>query len=290
MVTEALRRFSPQLGKSLPLGMLLSYMLGIRSLDAAFLSTALYLFRRTLHALAWRPSKLRSINIEGYSPGRDVAGSILDKYVKRKKLDPLEAYIPAVILTQLQIEDLGKTLEVDQPQYTSCRNLLRSGPAASLRVNIRARSFTGSLQNDGLLCYGFMAARQTAMPTESSTVRRMPVLLLGLGQDSFLVVAQYASDSGNGKTAFQSVDQCIRALEELDSLLLNASRNDPGASVKSMKAQIGVAVGALDSLLKTVPSDVLDKGKAIADAYRVPEEDTTPGNLDPELKQLESVL
>ncbi|XP_058188034.1 uncharacterized protein LOC131304711 [Rhododendron vialii] len=174
-------------------------------------------------------------------PHHAVAGSILDKYVKRKKLDPLEAYIPAVILTQLQIEDLGKTLEVDQPQYTSCRNLLRSGPAASLRVNIRA-------------------------------------------------VAQYASDSGNGKTAFQSVDQCIRALEELDSLLLNASRNDPGASVKSMKAQIGVAVGALDSLLKTVPSDVLDKGKAIADAYRVPEEDTTPGNLDPELKQLESIL
>lgn len=33
-----------------------------------------------------------------------------------------------------------KTLEVDQPQYTSCRNLLRSGPAASLRVNIRAVS------------------------------------------------------------------------------------------------------------------------------------------------------
>ncbi|KAF7129680.1 hypothetical protein RHSIM_Rhsim10G0107900 [Rhododendron simsii] len=183
----------------------------------------------------------QKLQARGPAPTYAVAGSILDKYVKRKKLDPLEAYVPAVILTQLQIEDLGKTLEVDQPQYTSCRNLLRSGPAASLRVNIRA-------------------------------------------------VAQYASDSGNGKTAFQSVDQCIRALEELDSLLLNASRNDPGASVKSMKAQIGVAVGALDSLLKTVPSDVLDKGKAIADAYRVPEEDTTPGNLDPELKQLESIL
>ncbi|KAL7185643.1 hypothetical protein ACSBR2_027567 [Camellia fascicularis] len=170
-----------------------------------------------------------------------MAGSILDKYVKRKKLEPLEAYVPAVILTQLQIQDLGKTLEINQPQYTSCRNLLRSGPAASLRINIRA-------------------------------------------------VAQYASDSGNGKIAGQNVDQCLRALEELDSLFLHASRNDPEASVESMKAKISIALDALDGLLETVPSDVLAKGKAIADAYRVPEEDIAPENLDPEMKQLESIL
>lgn len=33
-----------------------------------------------------------------------------------------------------------KSLEFDQPQYATCRSLLRSGPAASLRVNIRAVS------------------------------------------------------------------------------------------------------------------------------------------------------
>ncbi|KAJ4846325.1 hypothetical protein Tsubulata_005915 [Turnera subulata] len=31
-----------------------------------------------------------------------------------------------------------KTLEVDQPKFADCRSLLRAGPAASLRVNIRA--------------------------------------------------------------------------------------------------------------------------------------------------------
>lgn len=171
-----------------------------------------------------------------------IAATIFDKYVKRKKLDPLEAYVPAVILTQLQIKDLVKTLEVDEPQYSSCRNLLRTGPAASLRVNIRA-------------------------------------------------VAQYASDSGNGKTAFENVDQCLRALEDLDSLFLRASRNDPEASVKTMKAKIVNAVDALDRLLSTVPSDVLERGKAIADAYYAPdEEDTEPDKLDPEMKQLESIL
>lgn len=165
---------------------------------------------------------------------------LLDRYVKRKRLDPLDVYVPPVLLTQFQIKDLEKTLEGDQPQYASCRSVLRSGPAASLRVNIRA-------------------------------------------------VAQYASDSGQGKAATDDVDQCLRALEDLDSLLLRASRNDQQASVGLMKAKIVVALGALDSLLQTVPSPILDKGKAIADAYRVTEDDE-PQKLDPEMKQLEALL
>ncbi|XP_042507642.1 uncharacterized protein LOC122083809 [Macadamia integrifolia] len=169
------------------------------------------------------------------------ATGILDKYVKKKKLDPLEVYVPAVILTQSQIKDLEKTLESEQPQYSTCRSLLRSGPAASLRVNIRA-------------------------------------------------VAEYASEAGNGKSAFNDVDQCLRALEDLDSLFLRASRNDPKALPASMKEKIGIAVGALDSLLQTVPPLLLNKGKAIADAYRIPEEDVGPERLDPEIKQLESIL
>ncbi|XP_021890702.1 uncharacterized protein LOC110809244 isoform X3 [Carica papaya] len=169
-----------------------------------------------------------------------MASSLFDRYVKRKKLDPLESYIPAVILTQLQIKDLEKTLEVDQPRYDNCRSLLRYGPAASLRVNIRA-------------------------------------------------VAQYASDAGNGKTAFSDVDECLRALEELDSLFLHASRKDPDASVGAMKAKIATAISALDSLLQTIPSDVLDKGKAIADMYRTTE-DVKAEISDPEIKQLESIL
>lgn len=44
------------------------------------------------------------------------------------------------------------------------------------------------------------------------------------------------------------------------------------------------------SLLKTVPADVLEKGRAMADAYRTSEEDTELENLDPESKKLESIL
>jgi hypothetical protein len=37
-----------------------------------------------------------------------------------------------------------------------------------------------------------------------------------------------------------------RALEDLDSLLLHASRNDPSASVETMRSKISVALAALD--------------------------------------------
>jgi hypothetical protein len=49
----------------------------------------------------------------------------------------------------------------------------------------------------------------------------------------------------------------------------------------------------LSSLLQTVPSAVLDKGKAIADAYRTPADEYVEENaaeLDPKLKQLEDIL
>ncbi|KAF3319976.1 hypothetical protein FCM35_KLT22375 [Carex littledalei] len=177
-------------------------------------------------------------------PNRADAANPLDKYVKRKKLEPLEAYVPAVILSQDQFKDLEKSLEYEQPRYDQSRSLLRSGPAASLRVNIRA-------------------------------------------------VAQYANDCGKGKVASDAVDQCLRALEDLDSLLLRASRKDQGASVESMKGKITVAIAALDNLLETVPSAAMDKGKAIAEAYRTPSNEEETSMLeqnDSEMRRLEALL
>lgn len=171
--------------------------------------------------------------------------SPFDNYVKRKKLEPLEAYVPAVLLTQDQFRDLEKSLEFEKPRYDESRSLLRSGPASSLRINIRA-------------------------------------------------VAQYASSNGQGKAASDAVDECLRALEDLDSLLLKATRKDPSASVETMRSKIAVALGALDNLLQTVPSAVMDKGKAIADAYRTPSdgyyEEGNGAELDPSMKQLQDIL
>ncbi|KAG6512736.1 hypothetical protein ZIOFF_030865 [Zingiber officinale] len=104
-------------------------------------------------------------------------------------------------------------------------------------------------------------------------------------------VAQYATEDGNGKAASDAVEQCLRALEDLDSLLLNAIRNDPRASTESMKGKLDIVLGSLDSLLQTVPSKVLDQGKAIADAYMdASYQSDKPAVSDTEITKLEALF
>ncbi|KAL9678958.1 hypothetical protein QQ045_016810 [Rhodiola kirilowii] len=82
---------------------------------------------------------------------------------------------------------------------------------------------------------------------------------------------------------------CLQAPEELHTTVCFEERSRC-FNAESMKAKIGLAVVALDSLLKTVPTYVFDKGKAIADAYRTSDENTEIETSDKELKQLESIL
>ncbi|CAM6118751.1 unnamed protein product [Calypogeia fissa] len=150
--------------------------------------------------------------------GEEAMAGGLDKYLKKKKLDPLDTYVPIVLLAQSQFQEVDGKLEAgEQKMYADARSLLRTGPAASLRNDIRA-------------------------------------------------VAQYATETGNEDGSL-AVDQCLSALEDLDSLLFQASRSN-GAPVERMKKDLIMTVSALDRLLATVPAEILERSKAIADAYK----------------------
>ncbi|KAG0592372.1 hypothetical protein KC19_1G246500 [Ceratodon purpureus] len=168
---------------------------------------------------------------------------LFSKYLKRKKLDPLDTYVPTVVLAQLQFQDVDGKLAGEKPEFSDARSLLRSGPAGSLRNDMRA-------------------------------------------------VAQYADEAGDGKTANEAVDQCLSALEDLDSLLLRATREEGSPSVDVMKTRVSAAVTALDKLLATVPSNILEKGKAIATAYRDQSTTTSDDNLgsDETIDELKGLL
>ncbi|KAG6547478.1 hypothetical protein Mapa_010926 [Marchantia paleacea] len=142
----------------------------------------------------------------------------LSKYIKRKKLDPLETYVPTILLAQSQFQEVDGRLEGEASKLADARSLLRNGPAASLRTDIRA-------------------------------------------------VAQYAAESGNDGGASAAVDQCLSALEDLDGLLFQASRSQE-APIEKMRQRLSTAVTAIDRLLATVPAAILEKGKAVAKAYR----------------------
>lgn len=149
--------------------------------------------------------------------GPDGTGGF-SKYIKRKKLDPLETYVPSVILTQSQLQEVGAKLAEAEPNLLDARGLLRSGPASSLRSDIKA-------------------------------------------------VAQYASEAGSGEAANAAVGRCLSALEDLDSMLFNGSRSNDKPKTPLLQKKLTAAISALDSLLETVPSPVLEKSREVAAAY-----------------------
>lgn len=84
-----------------------------------------------------------------------------------------------------------KILSVDKPEFEACRSVLRSGPASSLRVNIRAVSF-------------FLIKKFSYKCNPLCLFINMCDLM------NSLQVAQYASDAGYSQTASNDVDRCLR--------------------------------------------------------------------------------
>lgn len=80
-------------------------------------------------------------------------------------------------------------MEAEQPQFATCRSLLRAGPAASLRMNIRA-----------------VNADLCEVVYQFSICCRIWCSV----SDMNLQVAQYADEVGNNKVASNEVDQCLR--------------------------------------------------------------------------------
>ena len=63
------------------------------------------------------------------------------RYVKKKELDTIDTYVPSVLLTKVQYARVGPLVGSDIPVEDiaeSGRDLLRIGPAASMRDNIKS--------------------------------------------------------------------------------------------------------------------------------------------------------
>lgn len=89
------------------------------------------------------------------------------------------------------IYDVGEEfLDVEKPEFEACRRQLRSGPASSLRVNIRAVSLK-LIWCHSQSCFSFC-------------------LMIKNVYSKLSQVAQYASDDGFSKTATDDVDRCLR--------------------------------------------------------------------------------
>lgn len=135
----------------------------------------------------------------------------LARYIRKKRLDPLETYVPVVLSARSQLVSAGEVMATD---VAAARALLRQGAFAGVRDNIRA-------------------------------------------------LGEYAVQAGQTAAAAQLVPGFFTALNEYDQVLLAATKADAKLDMDSAVTKYAAAVKALDDLLATVPTDILNKSQAI---------------------------
>ena len=148
-------------------------------------------------------------------------------YVRKRRLDPLSSYVPAVLAAREQLAGLEGLVASDPVE---ARIELRSGAFEGLRDNVRA--------------VGEYAAAAAAAAAESSGN--------GSGGSSG---SSSSSENNSAKSFFASV-------QKLDYELFAAAREkrDPSsAAVEALRA----GVAALDALLATVPAADLDEARRL---------------------------
>ncbi|XP_044344034.1 uncharacterized protein [Triticum aestivum] len=71
--------------------------------------------------------------------------------------------------------------------------------------------------------------------------------------------------SGQGEAASETVEFCLRALEDFD-LTLHESSSNGSASIEAMRSKIIDIIEALDNILQIVPLKLMPKGRMLGDA------------------------
>ncbi|KAF6254920.1 hypothetical protein COO60DRAFT_272556 [Scenedesmus sp. NREL 46B-D3] len=178
-------------------------------------------------------------------------GQGIDRYVKRKKLDPLDTYVPLVLEARERLATLD-TVFVTAP--TVARQLMRSGPFSGLRDNIRAlgqyASAPAAEGGSGLpekdaqqLVSGFFRALEDFDLVLYNAVREAKA-------------AQDKADKANKKKSDSSD-------EDGDMSEMVAVDPAVGLDKEAAAAKLVVAVEQLDKLIATVPDGVLSRSREV---------------------------
>ncbi|CAL4897975.1 unnamed protein product [Urochloa decumbens] len=107
------------------------------------------------------------------------------------------------------------------------------------------------------------------------TVRHLGVAATSTMNVHIHQVTQYATSIGVGKAASDAAKSFQRASEDIEKILERYCWAEPTARGKDVGDKINVAVGALDELLHTLPSVVLDIGRSMIPVYE-PVNEVTP--------------
>lgn len=87
-------------------------------------------------------------------------------------------------------------------------------------------------------------------------------------RDNVKALGEYAIRNGRASTGRELVTRFFSLLEDFDLLLASTIRSSNQLPVSEAETKLGVTVAALDVLIATVPSDVLEKSNQMLSATR----------------------
>eukprot|EP00238_Polyblepharides_amylifera_P007587 CAMPEP_0196592962 /NCGR_PEP_ID=MMETSP1081-20130531/74296_1 /TAXON_ID=36882 /ORGANISM="Pyramimonas amylifera, Strain CCMP720" /LENGTH=273 /DNA_ID=CAMNT_0041916793 /DNA_START=201 /DNA_END=1022 /DNA_ORIENTATION=- len=153
-----------------------------------------------------------------------------DRYIKKKPLDPIETYVPSLFLTR--------------DQYA----LIDSELTASAPLDERVDTCKELLRE----------GPAGAMRDNMRSVARY-------------VAEEFGADSKVGREATSALDSFIISVDSLDGALNAAKRSKKfsGPQVAATQAHLEDVLTSIDKLLATLPTSVLVRSQAIADASSI---------------------
>ncbi|WIA40892.1 hypothetical protein OEZ86_004554 [Tetradesmus obliquus] len=184
----------------------------------------------------------------------DPAYAGMDRYVKRKKLDPLETYVPLVLEARDRLATLD-TVFVTTP--TVARQLMRSGPFSGLRDNIRA---LGQYASTPAAEGGSGLPEKDAQQLVSGFFRDLEEFDLVLYNAVREAKAAQDKADKEARKKSESEDEDEEKSESSEAVVVDPAI---GLDKEAAAAKLAVAVQQLDKLIATVPEDVLTRSREV---------------------------
>ena len=198
----------------------------------------------------------------------------MSRYIKRKKLEPLDAYVPSVLLSRRQLTDVREALvsildpsqAADVPatsaepadgsepsgvglsdQLEAIRAFLRSGPLGSLRTDLRAIAKYAAEGSAAGSATGLVANAVTG----NLTAQRF----------------DFQGDQESGKAASVGAESCLQGLVAFDIAVRQASAGQAEADREKIIAELDSCIAAMDAVLASVPVPVRLRSEEIVKSY-----------------------
>eukprot|EP00899_Mesostigma_viride_P012107 jgi/Mesvir1/20898/Mv07972-RA.1 len=172
------------------------------------------------------------------------------KYIKKKENDPIETYVPSILLARKQMLTIRGILGDEEVSMTDIRQLLRGGPVSGIRADLKAvKEYAETVSEESSVATG------EAVNAALRALEKVDVLLLNGGRGSAQV--SRSDVQGYVDTVVASIDKALLAVPPAVMESSQAFLDSMSSSTKSSDSASGSSTTSSSSSSDTAPARTL---------------------------------